>query len=185
VKADRKRHSLALHTLRTRPAYDIELEWIFNRAEAAMGLRSTFVGMLGARFPAPPEPSPEDNVGAAHAYRTIRGWLLAIDDRDAGVLQAAYEARPWPSELYDDLGRLTGVVVRLACDPVSWPAARKAQQAVEMARAEALAKDSVEWRGSSSSPLAALRRQAEERFARAHRAYARVRGDGPCAVRAS
>jgi hypothetical protein len=163
----------------------VELEWIFNRAEAAMGLRSTFGGMLGASCPAAPEPSPESNVAAAHAYRTIRGWLGAMDGRDAGVLQAAYEARPWPSDLYDDLGRLTGVVVRLACDPVSWPADRRAQEILEMARAEALVRECVEWRGLSTSPLVTLRRKAEERFTRAHLAYARVRGDVRCVVRAS
>ena len=150
-----------------------------------MGLQSTFGETLGVRSPGASAPSPEENLGAAHAYRTIRGWLRAIDDSDAGVLQAAYEVRPWPMDLYDDLGRLTGIVVRLACDPTTWPADRRAQQAVEMARAEALADECLQWRGQSDGPIIPLRRRAEKRFVQAHHAYAAVRGDGPCVVRAS
>jgi hypothetical protein len=99
------------------------------------------------------------------------------------VLQVAYEVRPWPVDLYDELGRLTGIVVRLACDSGSWPAERRAQQAAEMARAEALAIECVEWRGQSLGPIAPLRQRAEKRFARAHHAYAHARGEAPCAVR--
>lgn len=185
MKATRDGRAPAIHTLRTRPRYAVELEWFFNRAEGDMGMRSTFELSLGVRRPGMEAPSPEETVGRAHAYRTIRGWLRAIDDRDAGVLQAAYEARPWPVDLYDDLGRLTGIVVRLACDAGHWPADRRAQQAVEMARAEVLAADCIQWRGMSTSPLLPLRREAERRFTRAHHAYARVRGEAPCAVRVS
>jgi len=174
----------AVHMLRTKPAFDIELEWFFNRAECDMGLRSTFEATLGPRCPRQGAPSPEETVEAAHAYRTIRGWLRAIDDRDAGVLQAAYDVRPWPVHLYDDLGRLTGIVVRLACAVGRWPEERRAQQAMEMARAEVLAHECFQCRGTSFRPLARLRREAEKRFARASHAYAVVRGEGPCAVRA-
>jgi hypothetical protein len=150
-----------------------------------MGLRSTFDATLGARCPRAGAPSPEETVDAAHAYRTIRAWLRAIDDRDAGVLQAAYEVRLWPIHLYDDLGRLTGIVVRLACAAGAWPADRRAQQAMEMARAEVLASECCRCRGTSVHPLLRLRREAEKRFARASHAYAVVRGERPCAVTAS
>jgi hypothetical protein len=185
MKATRERPSLGVHALRTKPAFDVELEWFFNRAECDMGVRSTFEATLGARCPRARALSPDETVEPAHAYRTIRGWLRAIDDRDAGVLQAAYEVRPWPVHLYDDLGRLTGVVVRLACVVGAWPADRRAQQATEMARAEVLSSECFRHRGTSFSPLVRLRREAEKRFARASHAYAVVRGDGPCAVRAS
>jgi hypothetical protein len=185
MKAAMAKRALGVHALRTKPAYDVELEWFFNRAEGSMGLQSTFGETLGVRCPGASAPSPEENVAAAHAYRIIRGWLRAIDDSDAGVLQAAYEVRPWPMDLYDEFGRLTGIVVRLACDPSTWPADRRTQQAVEVARAEALAIECVEWRGQSLGPIAPLRRKAETRFAEAHHAYAAVRGNGPCAVRVS
>jgi hypothetical protein len=185
VHALRTKPSPGVHALRTKPAFDMELEWFFNRAECDMGLRSTFEATLGARCPRPGAPTPEETVEAARAYRTIRRWLLAIDDRDAGVLQAAYEVRPWPLHLYDELGRLTGVVVRLACALGTWPEDRRAQQAMEMARAEVLAAECFQCRGTSFSPIVRLRREAEKRFARASHAYAVVRGKGPCAVRAS
>ena len=175
----------AVHMLRTKPAFDVELEWFFNRAECDMGIRSTFEATLGARCPRPGLPSPEETVEAAHAYRILRGWLRAIDDRDAGVLQAAYEARPWPVPLDDDLGRLTGIVVRLACAVGTWPEDRRAQQAMEMARAEVLASECFPCRGTGFDPLMRLRREAAKRFARAIHAYAVVRGERPCAVRGS
>jgi hypothetical protein len=150
-----------------------------------MGVRSTFEATLGTRCPREAAPSPEETVEAAHAYRTVRRWLQAIDDRDAGVLQAAYESRPWPVHLYDDLGRLTGVVVRLACVVGAWPADRRAQQAMEMARAEVLSSECFRCRGTSERPLVRLRHEAEKRFARARHAYAVARDVGPCIVRAS
>jgi hypothetical protein len=171
-----------VHMLRTRPMVDRELEWFFNRAECDMGIRSTFEATLGARCPQPEAPSPEETVEAAHAYRTIRGWLRAIDDRDAGVLQVAYEIRPWPGALYDELGRLTGVVVRLACALDPWPADRRSQELIEMARAGWLESECEPYRRYGVGPLARLRREGEKRFAQAHHAYSVARGNGASLV---
>jgi hypothetical protein len=181
----RDRPAPAVHALRTRPAFDVELEWWFNRAESDMGVQSTFEQSIVPRRQRRDDPIPEAATHAATAYRQIRGWLLAIPDRDAGVLQAAYESRPWPPRLYDDLGRLTGVVVRLACALDAWPEDRRMQQALEQARAELLAHDFARYRGLAFGPVVRLRRRAEKRFVRAHHAYALVRGPGPCLVSAS
>src|ERR1019366_6706158 len=81
------------------------------------------------------EGTPEDFVEAAHAERLIRGWLRAIPSSEAGVLQAAYETRSWPRRLRDELGTLTGIVVRLACALDPWPEDRQSRELVEMVRA--------------------------------------------------
>jgi hypothetical protein len=171
---------LGVHTLRmTRPGVDRELEWFFNRAECDMGIRSNFLAVLEGRHSGGDGPTPEEAVTAAHSYRRIQTWLLAIPDSDAGVLQAAYEIRPWPSALYDELGRLTGVVVRLACALDPWPDDRKTQELVEMAKASWLEWECGRYRKYGFGPLARLRREGEKRFARAHHAYCAVRGEGP------
>lgn len=176
--------SVGVQRLRTRPIVDRELEWFFNRAESDMGLRSNFASTVLVD-PDDERSTPEDAAEAAHAYRRIRGWLLALGDADAGVLQVAYEVRPWPRALYDELGRLTGVVVRLACALDPWPPNRDAQVLVEMARAEWLAKGAGSYRAYGVGPLVRLRREGELRFTRAHHGYNNVRGAGPCLVRAS
>jgi hypothetical protein len=149
--------------LRPRQALETELDWFFNRAESD-------IACLGQRAY---EHTAEDAAEASHRHRRIRSWLKAIPDSDAGVLQAAYELRPWPIELYDQLGRLTGVFVRLACALDTWPADRAAQQVVEMARADWLV-SSGDMR-SGDPAFMTLRRAAESRFARAHHAYSVVR----------
>jgi hypothetical protein len=184
VPRDGKR-PLGVHVLRTRLVVDRELEWFFNRAECDMGIRSNFVSVLGNRHSGGDGPTPEEAATAAHSYRRIRTWLLAIPDSHAGVLQAAYEIRPWPSALYDELGRLTGVVVRLACAQSPWPADRRSQELVEMARAGWLESECGPYRRYGIGPLARLRREGEKRFAQAHYAYCVVRGEGPCLVGAS
>ena len=171
--------------LRARPVVDIELEWFFNRADCDMGLRSTYVLTLSRHRTYDLELSAEDAAEAAHAHRQIRGWLLAVGDSAAGVLQCAYETRGWPAPLFDELGRLTGVVVRLACALDPWPPQRDQQQAIEHARAEWLSARCKACRGFSFGPLVRLRREAERRFVLASHAYAVVRGDRPCVVRAS
>ena len=158
----------SIHDLRPARAVEEELEWFFNTAESDMGAQSNFMAMIGRATPR----SPEDAVEACRRYRRIRAWLKAIVDSDAGVLQAAYELRDWPVVLQDKLGRLTGVVVRLACALDRWPDPRAAQQAREMIRATWLAADC-----SVLNPtFSRLRGAAQVRFARAHLAYRTVRG---------
>ena len=174
-----------VHLLRPTATVDAELDWFFNRAECDMGNRSNYEAVLGKYAATPRLPTPEDAAEASHAHRTIRGWLKAIADSDAGVLQAAYVMRPWPEKLYDELGRITGVVVRLACALDRWPEDRAGQERVEMARARWLESRCANGCGRSLAPLQKLRRDGEVRFARAHHAYAVVRGRRPCLARSS
>jgi hypothetical protein len=167
---------VGVHSLRiTTPVVDRELEWFFNLSEGDMGLRSNFVSALGSRHSGGDGPTPEEAATAAHRHRRIRSWLLAIPDRHAGVLQAAYEVRPWPSVLDNELGRLTGIVVRLACALDAWPADRATQELVELARAGWLAADCEPYRKYGLGPIGRLRREAEKRFAEAYHAYSVVR----------
>ena len=160
--------------LRPLPDVDEELDWFFNRAEAAMVLPSNFQSGLGPRGGGEPYTTPDDAVEAAHRHRRVLAWLKVIPDSDAGVLQAAYEVRPWPIPLYDALGRLTGVFVRLACALDSWPADRASQQVIEMARAESLAA----FGAMGEAGFVSLRRAAEVRFVQAHHAYGAARQKG-------
>lgn len=88
---------------------DTELQWFFTMAESDMGSRSNFGPAIGQ----PHDDSPESRAQAARAHRTILEWLRQIGDPHAGVLQMAYQARPWPLPLREALGRVTGVVVHL------------------------------------------------------------------------
>jgi hypothetical protein len=63
---------------------------------------------------------PEQDVCQERVHRRIRRWLLAIREHDVAVLQAAYGPRAWPPELRRELGRFTGIVVRLA-SAMEWP----------------------------------------------------------------
>jgi hypothetical protein len=161
--------------LRPKPSLDAELDWVFNRAECDMGDQSNYLAMLGPLGPGSAIPSPEDAAEAAHRARRIRGWLRAMDSSDAGVLQCAYELRAWPVELWDAFGRLTGVVVRLACALDVLPEGRWALQVMEMARADWLV--ALCPSASVDTTLIRLRREAQARFARAHDAYRVTRGD--------
>jgi hypothetical protein len=171
--------------LRPTPIVDTELDWFFNRAECDMGVRSNFHAALSRQLEPSEQVTPEDAAEASHAYRTIRRWLLAIPDADAGVLQTAYEQRAWPGSLVDELGRITGVVVRLACALDSWPADRSAQRIVETARAHWLESHWSKGSGRAFETLLKLRREGEVRFAKAHHAYAVVRGHRPCLARST
>jgi hypothetical protein len=177
-----ERPVILLSTLHSRPAHDAELAWFFNRAEGQMGVGSTFHASLGARCPRAAQPTPEEMVEAAYAYRRILGWLCAMPRPLAGVLQVAYASRPWPTPLYDAAGRLTGIVVRLACRREPWPHDPVRQQAVENTRAELLAVDCERYKGFGFGPVVRLRREAHARFTKAHRAYARARGRRHCVV---
>jgi hypothetical protein len=107
-----------------------------------------------------------------------------MPDSDAGVLQAAYEPRDWPRGVRARFGRLTGIAVRLTCSLDTWPEDRRDQEVMEMARARELdakcVADVVKVKF-----LTALQAQAEERFAKALRAYLDVRDGSPCVVRGS
>ena len=174
-----------VHMLRATPTVETELEWFFNRVECDMGIRSNFHAVLSGQLAPSEGVTPEDAAEASYAQRRIRGWLLAIPDADAGVLKSAYEQRAWPGSLVDELGRITGVVVRLACALDRWPADPAAQRVVETARARWLASYCSKGRGRSFETLLTLRREGEVRFAKAHHAYAVVRGHGPCLARST
>jgi hypothetical protein len=175
----------AIHMLRPTPTVDTELDWFFNRAECDMGVSSNFHAVLQPGLARIERVTPEDAAEASHAHRTIRRWLLAIPDADAGALQAAYEQRSWPGSLVDELGRITGVVVRIACALDRWPADKAAQRVVETARARWLDSHCSKGRGRGFETLLRLRREGEVRFAKAHHAYAVVRGRGPCLARST
>jgi hypothetical protein len=170
----RARPVTSIRQLRPKVRVDDELDWFFNRAECDMGNQSNYLAMLGRHGPGSAIPSPEDAAEAAHRFRRIRGWLRGMDSSDAGVLQCAYELRAWPAVLWDQLGRLTGVVVRLACALDPLPDDRRALEVFEMARADWLAQG---LRTGDDATLIRLRREAQARFARAHDAYGVLRGD--------
>ena len=155
---------------------DGELDWFFNRAECDMGNQSNYLAMLGPYGPGSALPSPEDAALASHRERRIRGWLRAMDSSDAGVLQCAYELRAWPVALYDALGRLTGVVVRLACALDTFPEERRDLLLLEMARADWLAGMGSD--PAADSTLTRLKREAQTRFVWAHHAYSAARKAG-------
>ena len=175
----------AIHMLLPTPIVDTELDWFFNRAECEMGVPSNFHAVLPRHLAQSERRTPEDAAEASHAHRTIRRWLLAIPGADAGVLQVAYEQHDWPSSLVDELGRITGVVVRIACALDRWPADKAAQRVVETARTRWLDSHCSKGRGRGFETLLRLRREGEVRFAKAHHAYAVVRGHGPCLARST
>ena len=109
-------------------------------------------------------------------YWLIRKRLLGLSDHDAGVLMAAYAPRPWPPGLRDELGRLTGVVVRLASAGAGWPSGRPAQDVLEVrvARQLDLALATV-----GREVFAAYRASARALLGRALRAYRAARDAEP------
>ncbi len=160
-------------SLRARVGVDDELDWFFNCAECDMGDQSNYLAMLGRLGPGSRIPSPEAAVAVAHRARCIRGWLRAMNPVRAGVLQCAYDLRNWPIVLWDALGRLTGVVVRLACALDPLPADRRSLEVIEMARAGWLAAQCRD--GIVGETVVRLRREAESRFSDALREYIRLR----------
>jgi hypothetical protein len=176
------RGTLAVCLLRASVTVEAELEWFFNLAECEMGVGSNFLPLLECGGEPVDWTTPEDRLEAAHAWRLIRGWLRTMPDSDAGVLQAAYETRLWPRTLRDELGTLTGIVVRLACATDPWPQDRESQQLIEMARAGWLAGECRD-RGKYG-PVSRLRGEAKVRLARALHVYRCVRGRHPGLPRA-
>jgi hypothetical protein len=171
---------LHLARLRVSPEADRELEWVFNAAESAMGTSSNFRALLFGWGEDWDDRTAEDRAEASHAHRAIRRWLAAMPDSDVGVLRAAYEGRNWPHSVRERLGRLTGVAVRLACAPETWPTERKEQEVMEMIRAREL--EAAIDVGHGKAALLRLGAAAQGRFSRATRAYADVRGVRPCCV---
>jgi hypothetical protein len=159
---------ISVADLGARTLENAELDWFFNEMESSLGLHSNFMAMLGRDS----ERTFEDYVEAARRRRRIRDRLVLIPDSDAGVLQCAYEQRAWPDVLVRRFGRLTGVIVRLACALDRWPSDRALQRVVEMARAEWLVPECVAGVGKT---LGRLRTEAAARFSRASTAYEAAR----------
>jgi hypothetical protein len=144
---------------------DFELGWFFEKHEDAMG--------------SPADPTNLDRVWEHIAYKTIRRWLCALDDYEAGVLRCAYASGPRPPHLEKRLGNLTTLVVRLASAEEGWPEDASERDKLEARVAARLEEEHArdEWR-------AVLRhaRTASELLRAAVKAYSRERGRGPCMV---
>jgi hypothetical protein len=162
--------AIALHTLRASPTVEAELEWFFTMAESSMGCRSNFAEAAARVRPTEDPPSAEDDAEAARHRARVRALLHAIPSKHAGVLQTAYEPRPWPLGLRDELGRLTGIVVRLACSEMGIPGDG---QRVEMLLASELERRRTA--EPADDRTAKLRHRAERLFGAALRAYGRER----------
>ncbi len=159
--------------LRPLPSIDEELDWFFNKAEADMGASSNYQQALGIDS-ASARRTAVDYVEASARYRRIRRWLKAIDDYDAGVIQAAYELRDWPVALFDELGRLTGIVVRLSCTPEQPYHDRGLRRRSEIMMAKWLVQVHMPLRQNEA--LGRLRHKAQVLFMAAHYAYGVARG---------
>ena len=157
------------------PEIDEELQWFFHAEDGDFASVSNFGRMLSPVTEGGAWRTPEDHMHAARRHRIIRAHLKSIPDSDAGVLQCAYAPRPWPIGLVKELGRLTGIVVRLACDRETWPEPRGEQLAVDAQNAESL--DDLIRTGDDEdrNALCDLRREARVRFAHALGAYTLAR----------
>jgi hypothetical protein len=172
-----------LYRLRATPAVDGELYWFFNLAESEMGPESNFDRLLSAVSAERQWHTTEDQAEATHAHRRILGWLRAMPNHQAGVLQATYEPRDWPLAVRAEFGRLSGVAVRLTCPRDEWPEDRRSQEAMDMTRARDLEARCI-GQGTDVMFLERLRKEADLRLEGAFGAYLKVRGTGPCIVRA-
>jgi hypothetical protein len=114
----------------------------------------------------------DERAEAAHAQTTLLKWIRELDDFDAGVLQAAYMARPWPPRLFTELGRLTGVVARLGSVEVGLPEKRHELEALEL-RTAARLDDAL---ARNASVVKCLQLRASPLLERAFEAYVRERG---------
>ena len=148
---------------------DQELEWFFTMAESDMGARSNYAAVLDAAD----DLTMEDRAEAAHAQRQILKRLREVGDHDAGVLKAAYVARPWPLVLREGLGRVTGVLVRLACVDLGLPEDDAQLDALERRTADRL---SVTLAQQGHARLAKFHPRALAFLERAFRSYVRERG---------
>ena len=157
------------------PSADEELLWFFNAEDGDFASSSNFGRLLSSVADDGEWRTPEDHARAAQRHRVIRSHLKSIPDRDAGVLQCAYAPRPWPVRLRKELGRLTGIVVRLSCDRKTWPVQRAEQLAVDAENAEMLHALLRAGGEDNRRVLRDLRREAQLRFAHALGEYALAR----------
>jgi hypothetical protein len=149
-----------------------ELDWFFTTAEGEMGDCSNYESTLTSASPEYTRRTAEDRVEAAHTHSKVLSRLRAMPSADAGVLQAAYEPAGWPVRLREELGTVTGVVVRLACGEIGLPDDRHAMKAMEQTIAKQL-EDACRMHGFK--PIERLRVNAQDLLNRAHHAYAEVR----------
>jgi hypothetical protein len=153
---------------------DTELEWFFTMAESDMGNRSNFMAMLSHISPnLRDDDTVETRAEAAHASRVIRNRLRVIGDPGAGILEAAYAAKAWPVPLLEALGRITGVVVRLACATTDLPDDDAELNVLELRTSNRLAEALG---GPGRDQLAELCARASVLLRTAWRAYVQVRG---------
>jgi hypothetical protein len=151
---------------------DQELEWLFTLAEADMGDRSYFLDGLVGVSKAEMDAMLDARVEAAHAQRTLLAWIRELDDFDAGVLQTAYIARPWPLALREELGRLTAIAVRLGSAEAGLPDSREALDALDLQTALRL----DEALGREPHTVMRLAEQARPLLQRAFEAFLIKRG---------
>lgn len=118
---------------------------------------------------------PEHDARQEPMHRRIRRWVVAVDDPDAGVLQAAYAPRAWPAALRDELGKYTGIVVRLA-SAMEWPGETWAQDLLEIRVACRLDAALV---AGGPEVFAVFRTAAVGLLSHALAAYVAVRGSSP------
>jgi hypothetical protein len=163
-----------LARLAPRPTIDEELRWFFHIEDGDTS-SSNYGRMLSPCTEDGEWRRLEEHAAAERKHRVILSHLKSLSDVDAGVLQCAYAPRPWPVPLAKELGRLTGIVVRLSCDRATWPDERGKQLALDAENAEKLHVILRTGGDQSRRALRDLRREAEGRFARALGEYVQAR----------
>jgi hypothetical protein len=156
------------------PFIDKELRWFFH-IEDGNTSSSNYGRMLSPVTEDGEWRTLEEHAAGERKHRIILSHLKSLADVDAGVLQCAYAPRPWPAGLAKELGRLTGVVVRLSCDRAIWPEEHGQQLALDAANAEKLHAMLRSREERDRRVLRDLRREAEGRFARALGEYVAAR----------
>jgi len=150
-----------------------ELEWFFSVDD---GRRvKPYFDKASARHLGVVLGVPVHAVSQERVHRRIRRWLLAISEHDVAVLQAAYGPRAWPPALHRELGKLTGVVVRLA-SAMEWPGETWEQDLLEMRVATRL---DVALATGGREVFAVFRTAAAGLLNQALAAYLGVRGRKP------
>ncbi len=164
-----------MNAFRPSAEVDEELAWFFCAEDGDFASQSNFGRMLSPVSEDGTWRTPEDHFAAVQRHRALRACLRSMPDRDAGVLQCAYAPSPWPARLQRELGRLTGIVVRLACDRATWPEQRGQQLALDAENADQL--DGMLRHGGEQDRAAvrALRREALGCFAKALGEYQKAR----------
>jgi hypothetical protein len=156
------------------PVIDEELQWFFH-IEDGDPSSSNYGRMLSPWTEDGEWRTLAEHATAERKHRFILSHLKSLADAHAGVLQCAYAPRPWPVGLAKELGRLTGIAVRLSCDRATWPAERGQQLALDADNAEKLYALLRTAGDGDRCVLRDLRRKAEGRFARALREYISAR----------